>query len=254
MSDFIGIREARKRKGLRLALLRGVPSPWGQAAKAIFEWKKIPFQRVQLLPDEPRELLREWTGQDSFPAAMFDDERPRTGWAEILFLAERLAPTPELIPADPGDRALMFGLAHEICGEMGLGWCRRLVLLGASMRAGSTEPLAAMGFKYGSSDAEQARANARCIEVLRLLSQQLARQQRAGKRHLVGSDLSAVDFYWATMCNLVVPLPPEQLALPDALRPAFTCSDPAVLGALSPELLAHRDFVYANHVKLPVEL
>jgi glutathione S-transferase len=254
MADFIGIREARARKGLRLVLLRGVPSPWGQAAKAIFEWKKIPFVRAQLLPGEPREWLREWTGQDSFPAAMFDDERPRTGWAEILFLAERLAPTPALIPADPAERALMFGLAHEICGEMGLGWCRRLVLLGATMRAGPTPELAAMGHKYGSSAAEEAHANRRCVEVLRLLSDQLARQQRAGRRYLVGAELSALDFYWATMSNLVVPLPPDQLALPDALRPTFSCRDPDVLGAISPELIAHRDSVFANHMTLPVEL
>ena len=87
-----------------------------------------------------------------------------------------------------------------------------------------------------------------------MLSEQLAREQSAGRRYLAGAALSAVDFYWATMCNLVVPLPPEQLALPDALRRTFTCRDPEVLGAISPELLAHRDLVYANHMKLPVEL
>ncbi len=254
MSDFIGISEARARKGLRLVLLRGLPSPWSQAAKGIFELERVPFQKVQLLPEEPRELLREWTGQDSFPAAMYDDERPRTGWAEILLLAERLAEKPSLIPAEPADRALMFGLSHEICGELGLGWCRRLASLGAAMRAGGNPALAAMGQKYGSSRAEEERASARCAEVLRLLSQQLERQQRAGRRHLVGEALSAVDLYWATMCNLVAPLPPEQLALPDAMRFAFECRDPEVLAALSPALLAHRDRIYAEHLRLPVEL
>ncbi len=254
MSEFIGLKQARGAKGLRLVLLRGVPSPWGQAAKGIFEWKRIPFQKVQLLPDEPREWLREWTGQDSFPAAMFDAERPRTGWAEILFLAERLAPAPALIPADPAERALMFGLAHEICGELGLGWCRRLVALGMGMRAGANPQLAAMGQKYSSSGLEEARASARSAEVLRLLSQQLERQQRAGKRYLIGDALSALDFYWATMSNLVVPLPPEQLVLSETLRPAFTSREPEVLAALTPELLAHRDFMYANHLRLPVEL
>src|SRR5262245_24001889 len=203
MSEFIGIREARARDGLRLLLLRGVPSPWGQAAKAILEWKQIPFQRVQLLPDEGREWLREWTAQDSFPAAMYDDERPRTGWAEILFLAERLAPEPALIPADPAERALMFGLSHEICGELGLGWCRRLVALGPGMRAGGDAQLASLAHKYGASETAEARAAARCSEVLRLLSDQLASQLGRGRRCLVGSQLSAVDFYWATMSNLV---------------------------------------------------
>lgn len=254
MSGYVGLAEARKLGGLRLVLLRGVPSPWGQAAKGILELKRIPFQKAQLLPEEPRELLHEWTGQDSFPAAMYEDERPRTGWAEILFLAERLAPTPALIPPDPDDRALMFGLSHEICGEMGLGWCRRLVALGDAMRAGGNPQLASMGRKYGSSRGEEGAASARSAEVLGVLSRQLERQQRAGRRHLVGNALSAADIYWATFSNLVAPLPPEQLAMPEALRPAFTAREPAVLAALSPALLAHRDYVFASHLRLPMEL
>ena len=43
-----------------------------------------------------------------------------------MLLAERLAPAPALLPADPASRALALGLAHELCGEAGLGWSRRL--------------------------------------------------------------------------------------------------------------------------------
>jgi hypothetical protein len=56
---------------------------------------------------------------------MYNNERPRAGWAEILLLSERLAPNPSLLPKDAVDRALVFGLAHEICGEQGLAWSRR---------------------------------------------------------------------------------------------------------------------------------
>jgi hypothetical protein len=41
-------------------------------------------------------------------------------------LAERLAPQPSLLPVDVMQRALMIGLSHEICGEIGIGCNRRL--------------------------------------------------------------------------------------------------------------------------------
>ena len=91
------------------------------------------------------------------------------------------------------------------------------------------------------------------IDVLRLLDRQLADSKGKGGRYLMGA-LTALDVYWATFCNLLAPLPPEQLPLPEAMRPMFSEDDPQVLGALSPELLAHRDFVYEKHLVLPVEL
>src|ERR1051325_8294529 len=118
MDDTLSLSAARERSGLRVAFVRGVPSPWGQAAKGILEIKGIPFVRAYQEAEDPPTLLRDWTGQESFPVVAYERERPRTGWAEILFLAERLAPTPALIPADPEQRTLLFGLAHEICGEM----------------------------------------------------------------------------------------------------------------------------------------
>jgi glutathione S-transferase len=250
MADFISISEARKRKGLRLALLQGVPSPWGQAAKAIFELKKIPYTKVHRLPDDPPGALMEWTHQDSFPAAMLDDERPRTGWAEILFLAERLGRAPALIPADPADRALMFGISHEICGEMGLGWAYRLLMLAPGL-ANTTDPMMrGMAHKYGSSSDEVKVASQRTTEVLRLLARQLA----SGGGFLVGGQLSAADIYWATFSNLLQPLPQDQMPLPDAIRTMFTARDPEVLAALDPSLIEHRDRIYRQYIKLPVEL
>jgi len=44
-------------------------------------------------------------------------------------LAERIAPAPRLLPDAVADRALVFGLGRELCGELGLGWCRRLMLV-----------------------------------------------------------------------------------------------------------------------------
>lgn len=255
MADWIGITEARELPGLRLVLLRGLPSPWSVAARAILELKGIPFQPVWRTPQDPPDALREWTGQDSFPAAMYDDERPRTGWAEILLLAERLGDKPRLLPADPFERALVFGLSHEICGELGLAWCRRLMGLAARLRTDAEDPyVREFAYKYGSSPREMETATQRVVDLLRLLSSQLRQQREAGVEFLVGDALSAVDVYWAAFCNLVSPLPDDRMPLEPEVRRAFTADDPHVRLALDPLLLEHRDAIYERWLRLPVEL
>lgn len=253
--DTVSIRQGRELSGLRLAVLRRVPSPWSQAAKGILRVKQLEATFVSPTSDDPPGALDDWTGQKSFPAAVYESEPARSGWAEILFLAERLAPSPSLIPVDPGDRALCFGLSHEIAGEMGLGWCRRLLAMEAGLAADPPNPIAKyLADKYGYSQAAGAAALGRVVDVLTLLRDQLRRQREAGRRHLVGDALSALDIYWATFCNLVSPLPPEQLTIPDAMRPTFTATEPEVLAIVADGLLEHRDFVYGEYLELPVQL
>ncbi|TFG92389.1 MAG: hypothetical protein E4H11_09490 [Myxococcales bacterium] len=254
-TEWVGIGEARALEGLRLALLRGVPSPWSLAAKAIFDLKRIPYARVcRASKDGPNALL-EWTGQTSFPAAIWEGERPRTGWAEILLLAERLSPEPSLLPSDPDERAIVFGVSHEICGEMGLGWCRRLLGIEKRRKQAPEDPQVANFLqKYGSGEEGFALAQARVVEVVRMLAERLQLQREAGRAFLVGSALSAADLYWATFSNMVALLPPEKLPLPEPLRAAFTTDDPEVAGALTPALLRHRDWIYERYLRLPVEV
>jgi len=252
----VSIGEARELPGLRLLVLQGVPSPWSQAAKAILRVKQLPYTLVHRSAEDAPGALEAWTGQASFPAAMFERERPRSGWAEILLLAERLAPAPALVPADPEQRALCFGLAHEICGEMGLGWCRRLESVAAGMQRTPPDPIAVwLGGKYGYSPESAALAPGRVYDVLGLLAELLAQSQARGGSGLLGSELSALDLYWATFCNLVSPLPSELLPLPPRLRPMFTSPDPAVHELLAKSgLLALRDRIYREHLELPVVL
>jgi hypothetical protein len=250
---FVSISEARELPGLRLVVIRGVPSPWSQAAKAIFRVKRLDYTLVERARSDAPGALEAWTGQASFPAAMYEQERPRTGWAEILHLAERLAPAPALVPADPERRALFFGLCHEICGEMGLGWCRRLEAVAAGLARTPPDPIARwLGDKYGYSPETAALAPARVRDLLGLLAELLA--QSSG-RYLLGAEFSALDLYWATFCNLVSPLPPEQLALPEAMRPIFVHPDPAIHEMLRKTgLLEHRDRIYREQLELPVVL
>jgi len=251
MSEFLSLAEARERPGLRLAVLRGFPSPWSQAAKGLLHLKKIPYLACAAGKGEGEADLVAWTGQASYPAAMYEDEAPRSGWAEILLLAERLGPEPPLLPKNAARRALCFGLAHEICGEMGLGWCRRLCAVAAGYRSDPPDPLAVwLGGKYGYRPDSAAGAEGRVVEVLGLLDDTL----RAGGGEYLLGELSAIDVYWATFCNLLTPLPPEKMPMNERMRATFTAREPAVLAALSPELIALRDRVYQRHLVLPVAL
>ena len=90
--EFVDLEQAKRRSGLRLVVVGGVPSPWSEAAKGILHVERVPFVAVRMRPGDTQ--LIEWTGQTSAPVAIYDDEAPRGGWAEILLLAERLAPTP----------------------------------------------------------------------------------------------------------------------------------------------------------------
>ena len=255
MSDWVGIGEARELPGLRLVLLRGFPSPWSQAARGIFELKQVPFLKVhQTAEDSPRSLF-DWTHQSSYPVAMYDAERPRAGWAELLLLAERLGPAPPLIPADESDRVLMFGLAHEILGEMGLVWCRRLIGLAPQQKARPNDPdVATYRYKYGSSRTEVAAATKRVTDVLQLLSERIRRQYEAGREFLVGNSLSAVDIYWAVSANLFSPLPGDLLPLPEDVRATVLREAEPLRGSLDPILLEHQHAIYHRYLRLPVEL
>src|SRR5258708_35457741 len=129
MAQYVEVEEAIGMSGLRVVLTPSVPGPWTEAAKAILRVKKLPYVKVrQELMGENRALL-DWTKQATAPVFVYNDERPRTIWNDQLYLAERLAPTPSLIPDDINDRILMFGLANELCGENGLGWARRLMIM-----------------------------------------------------------------------------------------------------------------------------
>src|SRR5258705_7940451 len=104
MAVYIDIEAAKQMRGLRLVFTAGMPgAPWTEAAKAVFEVKEIPFARVAQRPGVTDAALREWTGHANAPVAIYDDERARSGWLEILHLAERLAPPPRLIPQTARD-------------------------------------------------------------------------------------------------------------------------------------------------------
>ena len=130
--EYISVQDAIARRGLRMMVVGKVPSPWGEAAKGIFHIKGIDFAAVRLVYDDP--ALAKWAGQLSAPVAIYDDEPPRSGWAEILMLAERLAPQPPLLSLVPETRGRAVLLAGKFCDRGGLGWYRRLQMVHAGLK------------------------------------------------------------------------------------------------------------------------
>jgi glutathione S-transferase len=259
MTHYIDAVEARSREGLKLVLTTGVPGPWGESAKGIFHAKKIPFLRVPQNFGASDPQLSQWTQRDNAPVAMFGHEPPRSGWSEILDLAERLKPKPSLIPGNPEQRVIMFGLAHEICGEGGFGWSRRLMMIDALLPEGeaslSGDDLGAvLGRRYGYSRSTAERAPQRACGVVRLLADRLSTQRSRGSDFLIGDQLSALDIYWAAFAALIEPLPQDLCPMPDYMRPFYTATDVEMRSLAEPELLAHRDFIYREFMELPVVL
>jgi glutathione S-transferase len=255
---YLSVEEGMPRPGLRLVLTRGVPGPWGELAKSIFHVKGLAYAAVAQEAGGDDAALVRWTGAANAPTAVWNDEPARIDRNGILFLAERLAPKPPLLPKDPRERALCLGLCDAIAGESGFGWCRRLMMVEGMMRAPRLpEPTRALrdrlAWRYGWSEAAAAAAPARCAEVLALLAARLHAQAARGSRYLVGDSLSVADLTWATFAVLVRPLPPDVCPMPEPVRVTYESKHPAVEAALDPALLAHRDFVYEQHLPLPVD-
>ena len=256
MVEYIEIEQAKPLSGLRIVLPPGRPNPWGEALKGMCYVKKIPYTRVRKAQGHDA-ALQAWTSQSSAPVAIWNDERPRSTWIEQLYLVERLAPAPALIPTNIEDRTMMFGFSNELCGENGFGWSRRVMVLDAALTNPQSDEAARtlasyMGGKYGHTTAAAAAAPARVAQILRLLDARLAQQQAAGQKYFIGDQLSAPDIYWSTFAVLVQPLPPELCPIPEPLRVSFTNTNPTVAAAVTPRLLAHREFIYRTHLELPM--
>jgi glutathione S-transferase len=253
--EYMKAEEAIARRGLRMVVVGQIPSPWSEAAKGILHVKRIAWSAVRLAYDNP--AIKDWTGHRNAPVAVYDDEPPRAGWAEILLLAERIAPTPALLPADAAERALVLGLSHELCGEQGLGWSRRLQLIEAGLqgRGGFAPKVAAyLAKRYGYSPQAGAAATGRVVALLNMLAARLQSQRAAGSDYYVGSSLTAVDVYSATFVAMLRPLPHDACAMDPPTRAAFEYREPATDAALDAVLLAHRDMMYQRHMELPLSL
>ena len=262
--DYLKPQDARNLSGLRLALTVGVPGPWGESAKKILEYKGIDFVAVAQYPAEPNLDLVSWTGIRNAPIAIYNDEAPKNNFQDIVALAERLKPAPQLIPADSKTRILCSGISNEICGEGGFGWSRRLmsrasfqsiVLTEAEKKILLNAPVLdreTMKKAYGSSDFQAVTAEHRVSEILVNLRACLIEQKSVRSPYFVGQTVSACDIHWACFSNMLLPLPEEVNPMPDWLRLSYGNIGGIELEDFE-ELITHRDMMFEKHLKLPLD-
>jgi hypothetical protein len=238
-----------------MVLIKGMPSPWDQAAKAMFDLKGLDYVAAPWILGEANEDVVAWGGEASAPIVAWANERPIHCWLYILYLAERLAPAPQLIPEEPRESALMVGFAHEICGVNGIGWNRRLQGFAPAYTSGQLpDIIRRMGGKYGFNEADAELVGERIARWLAALAEQLRSQYARGAHYFVDHGLSALDTYWTTSSNLFDPLPKEQCPMPGDWRHSFIAFDPVVRAALHPLLMEHRTEIFTRYFRIPMEL
>ena len=247
---FVELEAAQSARGLRLAVAGGIPSPWSEAAKGLFRVKGVPHVLVRMMPGD--KAVRKWTRARNVPAAMYDDEPARTGWGDILELAERLGPDVPLVPTDADARVRLYGLSHEIMGEGGLLWSGRLMTIEAGLRTGGTQGFPTfvaeyLGPRYGYLAERVSVARTRVQQGLALLTSALG----AGPYYF-GDTLTALDLYSAAAMNAFDPFPEEQCPMLPPIRAAFESMKGEM--PVPPELIAHRQRVYEAHLGLPLRL
>jgi hypothetical protein len=256
VARYYSVEEARTMAGLRLVVTAHVPGLWSEAAKSIFDAKGLAYALVEQTVGGENAALQAWTAQTSGPVAVWENERPRSTWIEQLYLAERLAPAPRLIPERLADRLLMFGLCNELAGENGFGWNLRMRVTHATLLSDDIDEFSRalapkLAAKYGYDATLIESANAQMVGIVEALRDQLQTQQSRGVSFLTGDRLSALDIYWATFAGAIDPLPPELCPnMPEPMRVNYT--DPKLRAIGGDALFAHRDRIYRKHLKLPM--
>ncbi len=248
------IAEGRAATGLRLVLTAEVPGPWGEAAKYILAYKGLEYLPVAQLGGGENAELQEWTGQAGAPVAVWNDEPPQSDSIDILFLAERLAPEPRLIPEDVSERLRMFGLIREVIGRRGIGWERRIMMIEPLASRPEAPPnILRLAERYGCRPGLAADAPGRVAAILCELSATLHAQRARAVRYFIGDGPTALDFYWASFANMLQPLPPEVCPMPAYMRVPYTDIGPVIAAALDPILIEHRDMMFREHIGLPLD-
>ncbi len=254
--EYVDFNEAKNNQGLRLVVVQGIPSPWSEAAKGILQVKSIPFSAVYFDPFNKE--MTPWSGSTSAPSAVYNDEAPVSDWKDILALAERLNPSPSLVPNNLEERQKMMEISAKICAPEGLAWYRRLegVHKGLTGEPGGFPEMVAkyLAQKYGYEKEKGPEYGACANKILHSLAEQLKEQKSKGSRYYIGNSLTAADVYSATVMACFQPLPQEQCAMLNYIRPVFEALDPNMAAALDPILIEHRDAIYQDYLSLPLSL
>jgi hypothetical protein len=256
VTKWLSLKEGQAATGLRIAPVRGVPSPWSELCRALFHVKHIPFALINARDPELGLLeLKAATAQESLPVVFWNSERPRAGWLEQLSLAERLADGPKLLPESPRERAFVIGFLSELCAEDGFGWHRRLLLIDRMLtESGYGERERAigryLGDKYGFTSASLPESRRRCESIVAAF----AALNITAEGFFARESLSALDLGWTAFTALIQPLPHDLCPMDTLWRDLYTWTPSESAPDAIAALLAHRDRIYRDWLELPVIL
>ena len=78
MFRYLTLNEVISHTGLRIVLVQGLPSPWGQAAKTILEIKGLEYVAAPWIPGAANDDIVAWGGERSAPVATSDPSDVRS--------------------------------------------------------------------------------------------------------------------------------------------------------------------------------
>lgn len=253
--NYIDVEEARQKAGLRMVVIKGFPSPWQECAKGMLHVKGLDWSAICLKTH--RAEIIDWLGEASSPILVCNDQPHISSWSSILLLGERLNPDLPLLPADADERATVMGLCHEIAGEEGFGWFRRIQLVQASLKGEGGFPLPVaenLAKVYDCSEDQPIQPAQRVGDILTMLDHRLQSQQQAGSDYLVGQSLTAADIFWTCFSVMLQPPAQEFCDMNPQMRAALETRDDLTWGAYSQRLQDHAQMVYSKHLAYPLEL
>jgi hypothetical protein len=113
--EYVSVEEAIGRDGLRMVVVGGVPSPWGEAAKGLFHIKGIDWVGVRLAYDS--EALLQWAGERSGPVAVYGKERRAPAGARSCCSPSGSRPSPRSCRRDRRARERGARARGAICDQ-----------------------------------------------------------------------------------------------------------------------------------------
>ena len=263
--NYVTFEQAKSLTGIKLQVIKGIPSPWSEAAKAILNLKAIPYIPVAFDAFNPEQQT--WFEADNAPSLKPENGPALSDWLDILNFSEAYYKNSSqdessLLPRDNAEREEHLALCHTLCSKHGLGWQRRLqsVHLGLNEAGGFPIKIAHyLAEKYGYQAEDAALYESEIIRILGLLTTKLKQNalplqaqkydvkvsnDSTNPIHYFGESLSALDIYSAMFMVFFKPLSEEVCPMYPSIRAAFETYPEAVAEALDPILFRHRDYVF----------
>ncbi len=243
--------------GLRIVLVRGVPSPWSQAAKTILEIKGLRLCGGAFwMSAAPTQKSSAWSARTTGPVVAWRDGPPLNSLARHP--AAGRAPCADALCSRPIRCSAHWrsASATRSWAKAASAWNRRLQMFSMAVQAGAGARMAPLIDKHGFDTGDAAAAGSphrrhprrppstqlpRATGAWRLL---LRGRRVERRRHLLDGNHE----HDAAATGVAVG------PIRRSSRPAFTASDPADrTGSARPVSIEHRDQIFKTHFRDPVE-